>query len=81
MFYCVDSVQCGLKRKRTPEIEEDEGVSLDEKRIKPDLKREIACLSTDTLLALRYNYIISTHFVSINYNNNSIAFVDDFLLN
>ena len=43
----VDSVQCGLKRKRTPEIEEDEGVSLDEKRIKPDLKREMACLSTD----------------------------------
>ena len=59
----VDSVQCSLKRKRTPEIEEDEGVSLDEKRIKPDLKREMACLSTDTLLALRYNYIISTHFV------------------
>ena len=32
MIYCVDSVQCSLKRKRTPEIEEDEGVSLDEKR-------------------------------------------------
>ena len=55
----TDHTPSPLKRKHTPliEEEEDEGVSLlppEEKKIKPDLKREDARYPNHTFISLRY---------------------------
>ena len=54
----IDHTPSPLKRKHTPlvEEEEDEGVSLvppEEKKIKPDLKREDARYPNHTFISLR----------------------------
>jgi hypothetical protein len=73
-----DSVQCGLKRKHTPTLEEDEGVSLlipDEKKTRPD---DLSCIATDALLALR-SQRISTDAGSDSGSSTSSGVVSDIL--